>query len=247
MLELRHNLNARHLPTQNDDSLDGWDVGSFWIVQKEKKIFQAAGVEPSDADWVDLTESGGVTRFLKLKDVPDSFEGAEGYALQVANGAVVFTLRHHYEAMQGRALATKRDWYTFPLGGARVPSWDRNLGSVKSLPSAYFGVDHKGLVFGTSGAVNAVKIYASTGADDTQMEWRLYKNTRSNGKAEVGSREMGVLAVTMQYSSRIYIGTMQLTEPEFAARDSLVLAWRRKDGGEDTRTIEAEIALDITF
>ena len=60
MLELRHNLSARDLPTPGDDSLDGWDIGSFWIVPKKKKIFQAAGVEPTQAEWVDLTESGGV-------------------------------------------------------------------------------------------------------------------------------------------------------------------------------------------
>ena len=247
MFDFRHNLSATTFPTSSDDSLDGWDVGSFWIVPTKKKVFAATSVEPTKAVWTDLTESGGVTHFLQLKDAPSSFEGAEGYGLKVGNGALVFARNHHYEALQGRAIARSDTWYTFPLGGPRSTVWDRNLGPVKYLPIAYFDVTHKGLAFGTKGTVNSVKIFASSEADRTQVEWRLYRNSRSNGRAEIESGEMGVLPVSMTSGSRIYIGPMQITEANFDAGDALVFAWRRTDGEEDTRYVEAEIALDLTF
>lgn len=247
MFDLRHNLQAKALPTPHDDSLDGWDIGSFWIVATKKKVFQAASVEPTKAEWIDLTESGGITRFLQLRDVPNTFEGMKGYSLRVGDGALVFAKDHHYESLQGRALTRSGTWYTFPLGGPRFPTWDRNLGSVKYLPSAYFRGSHKGLVFGTKGSVNSVKIYASSELDGTQMEWRLYRSTRSNGRAEVDSGEMGVLPVSMTNGSRIYIGSMQIAKADFGAGDALILAWRRTDGEEDTRFVDAEIALDLTF
>lgn len=247
MFDFRHNLQATTFPTPSDDSLDGWDVGSFWIVPAKEKVFTASCVEPTKAVWTDLTESGGVVRFLQLKDVPNSFEDAEGYALKVGNGALVFARNHHYEAVQGRAIARSGTWYTFPMGGPRSTVWDRNLGTVKYLPSAYFDVSHKGLAFGTKGTVNSVKIFASSEVDRTEMEWRLYRNTRSNGRAEIESSEMGVLPVSMMSGSRIYIGSMKITEANFDAGDALAFAWRRTDGEEDTRLVEAEIALDLTF
>lgn len=247
MFDLRHNLTARKYPTPSDDSLDGWDIGSFWIVPEKKKVFAATSVDPTKAVWADLTESGGVTHFLHLQDAPKSFEGAEGYALKVGKGALVFARNHHYEALQGRATARSGTWYTFPMGGPRSTVWDRNLGEVKYLPSAYFDASHKGLAFGTKGTVNSVKIVALSAAYQTQMEWRLYRLSRSNGQSKIASSEMGVLPVSMTNGSRIYIGSMKITEADFDSGDALAFAWRRTDGEEDTRLVEAEIALDLTF
>lgn len=247
MFDLQHNLKATTFPTPGDDSLDGWGIGSFWIVAEKKKVFAATSVEPTKAVWTDLTESGGVVRFLQLRDVPNSFEGAEGYSLKVGKGALVFARNHHYEALQGRAAARNGTWYTFPMGGPRSTTWDRNLGEVKYLPSAYFDVSHKGLAFGTKGTVNSVQIFAMSEADQTQMEWRLYRLSRFNGQSKIASREMGVLPVSMTSGSRIYIGSMKITEAGFDSGDALVFAWRRTDGEEGTRLVEAEIALDLTF
>lgn len=56
---LKHNLSASAAPTANDDSGDGYAVGSLWIDTTNDKVYQCVDATSTAAVWKDLTETAG--------------------------------------------------------------------------------------------------------------------------------------------------------------------------------------------
>jgi hypothetical protein len=107
----KHNLSASVAPTVNDDSGDGYSVGSRWLIPVSLKEYVCLNPAVSAAVWLDLTAVGGVSYFqsgVKLRWLANDKLIVQGGSLSF-NDAI-------YSYSEGKVLTmgTGADW----LGGS---------------------------------------------------------------------------------------------------------------------------------
>jgi hypothetical protein len=56
---LKHNLNSNTAPTVNNDETEGYEQRSFWFDVVLNKVYQCIDPLTGNAEWADLTQSGG--------------------------------------------------------------------------------------------------------------------------------------------------------------------------------------------
>ena len=81
-------LDATTNPTVNDDSVDGYEVGSLWFNVTTSKVFQCLNATTGAAVWVELTGSGGgvsVTNFTNYQNLLDDTSVGDGNFGTVTN------------------------------------------------------------------------------------------------------------------------------------------------------------------
>lgn len=79
---IKSNLAASVAPTANEDSADGYDIGSRWIDTVAAKVYEAVDVTEGAAVWKDLTASGagGCTDLDNCFDAGKEINGASSFA-----------------------------------------------------------------------------------------------------------------------------------------------------------------------
>ena len=89
---LKHNLAASAAPGVDDDSTDGYGVGSRWLDTTGEKEYVCTSASIGAAVWVETTGGGGGGAFTDLSDVPAAYTGAAGkvVAVNVGESALEF-------------------------------------------------------------------------------------------------------------------------------------------------------------
>lgn len=73
----RNKLDATSAPTVNNDTDEGYEVGSYWFDVTNDKSYACLDITDGAAVWIEIT-SLGTTTFLGLTDTPGSYSGEGG-------------------------------------------------------------------------------------------------------------------------------------------------------------------------
>lgn len=80
-------LNATSAPTVNNDTDEGYAVGSYWVDVTADKGYICLDNTDGAAVWTEITQSGGGATFLELTDTPAAYDNGK-YAKSTAAGLV---------------------------------------------------------------------------------------------------------------------------------------------------------------
>lgn len=182
---------ATTAPTANEDSGDGYAVGSRWIDTTNDKEYICLDASVAAAVWTETTQSGGAG----ISAIPDLFLGSAPEWMPTSNTAVGAANRAVYMKMYvgtARTVTTAYFRVGTQSGNLDIGIYDATLttklGSTGSFACPVVGVQSQAFSAGIALSANTIYYVALAASSSTCA---LYSKTDTNGKGNSGWQQHG--------------------------------------------------------